>query len=405
MVPTIAGRHQSRDPWSLHVAAQPQLLDRPVARGYTRNGTIMRPRTVQCAAHATAILKEAATDRRVLPRWIQRSIIGDTSQHQPLPAELARRHRWQSREHWIKVVIPLAYYTQRDVMTRERICLDTLRRWAEAKSLYAQGGDPSRVVITPKTLAGLMQCSIATAKRYNRAARAAGLEHVVEMGRMLTEAEVRRARQCGSTQRGLATVVALCTPQEVVHRAVNSVNKAVDRNTPTRGGVSSLGKSSSPAIKVADATKPPQQPEESWPRFGDPPETWAHHQPDRNPHRRSERPPARTQQQPATPKQPQRRRKLRNDPGIGLAIELTELIPWLRKCPRGRIAPLLNRFARASHAWTGTRLMRAMDNVNVRLSYNSPTTAARPWAMLAWYLRQIDPIADAPDAGQLVPTN
>ena len=402
-MPTIAGRGQSRDPWSLHVAAQPQLLDRPIARGYTRHGTIMRPRTVHSAAHATAILKEGATDRRVLPRWIQRSVIGDTSQHQPLPADLAHRHRWQSREHWIKVVIPLAYYTRRDVMTKERICLDTLRRWAEAKSLYAQGGDPSRVVITPKTLAGLMQCSIATAKRYNRAARAAGLEYVVEMGRMLTEPEIRRARRCGSTQRGLATVVALCTPQEVVHRAINSVNKAVDRNPPTRGVVSYLGKSSSAAIKVADATEKTQQTERAWPRFSDPPATWVPHQTVRNPHRSDEHPPTRTQQHPDTPKPPQRRRKLRDDPGIGLATELAELVPWLRKCPRGRIAPLLNRFARASSSWTGTRLMRAMDNVNIRRNYNSPTDVPLPWAMLAWYLRQIDPIADAPDAAQLVP--
>lgn len=43
------------------------------------------------------------------------------------------------------------------------------------------------------------------------------------------------------------------------------------------------------------------------------------------------------------------------------------------------------------------QLIRAMDQVNIRLGYSSPVQPKRsPWALLAWYLRQIDEVADAP---------
>lgn len=394
-MPTITGRGQSRDPWSLHVAAQPQLLDRPVARGYTSRGTIIRPRTIHCPAHAAAVRAEAVKDRRVLPRWIQRSVIRDASYNRADSPELQKRWAWKSREHWTRTVVSIAFHVHRAVMAKERICLDTLRQWAEIKSLYAQGGDPRRVIVRPKTLADLMQCSISTVQRYNRAARAAGLEYVVEPGRMLTYREVKIARDCRSTQRGLATVVALCTPAEVVHRAVESVNSSVGRNTPSRGTVSSLGISSLTAITSAIATDELRRHGEADPPA--PPSRAARTGPSslQEPHTHPE-------DSQGVPKPAQRRRKLRHDPGIGLAIELVTLVPWLRGCARGRIAPMLNKFARADYPWTATRILRAMDAVNVRLGYNSPTTSTTPWALLAWYIGQIDPVADAPTTGALV---
>ncbi|MGD7708113.1 hypothetical protein [Microlunatus sp. Y2014] len=330
-----------------------------------------------------------------------------------MPDELRQRYAWQSREHWARTVVSIAFHVHRDVMAKERICPATLRRWAEAKSLYAQGGDPGRVIIRPKTLAGLMCCSVETVKRYNRAARAAGLEYVVEQGRMLTYREVKQARASGSPQRGLATVVALCTPRAVVDRAVEAVHKAVTRNTPSRGHVSPQKNSSIPAVYDANATadrtslrSAGHQSENGPPRHGDPGTRTAPPQSDRTTPRRPQQTSQRPECGPSTPQPAQRRpRKPRHDPGIGIAVELVDLVPWLHRCPRGRIAPMLNRFARADvpTPWTAARIMRAMDAVNTRLGYNSPSTSkAKPWGLLAWYLNQIDPIADHPATGRLV---
>lgn len=413
-MPTIAGRGHVGDPWSLHVAAQPTLPGTPRPRGYTRDGLRIRPRRIHCPAHATAVLAAAKKDPRVLPRWNDpRAPIRDAHYGQPVDEQLRQRYAWESRDHWARTVVSVAFHVHRDVMARHRICPSTLRRWAEAKSLYAQGGDPGRVVVRPRTLAQLMCCSEETVKRYNRAAREAGLECVVEPGRMLTVEERRRARSAGSRQRGLATVVALCTPARVVDSAVAAVQKTVGRNTSTSVLVSPQSISSSPAFNSATATanrtslrSAGQQPGNGPPRHGDPGTRWTSPQSDRTTPRCSEQPSLRPVHDPSTPKPPQRRpRKPRNDPGIGIAIELVDLIPWLHRCPRGRIAPMLNRFARADVAtpWTATRIMRAMDAVNTRLGYNSPSTAkAKPWGLLAWYLNQIDPIADHPSAGRLV---
>ena len=46
-----------------------------------------------------------------------------------------------------------------------------------------------------------------------------------------------------------------------------------------------------------------------------------------------------------------------------------------------------------------------MDDINIRLGYTAPTTPKMaPWALLAWYLRQIDPVADHPDFTGAFPT-
>lgn len=411
-MPTIAGRGHVRDPWSLHVAAQSALPGTPPPRGYTRQGLRIRPRMIACPAHATAVLAAAAKDPRVLPRQgDRRAPIRDAHYDQPADEQLRQRYAWQSRDHWARTVVSIAFHVHRAVMARHRICPDTLRRWAQAKSLYAQGGDPARVIVSPRTLAELMLCSVETVKRYNRAAREAGLEYVVEAGRMLTWRERQAARACGSTQRGLATVAALCTPPEVVDRAIEAVNRTVGRNTPPRGLVSPQSFSRSPAFTNTAATanrtslRSAQHPRDGGPPLhGTPPTAHRPPQPPETPHRTPKQTAKAVQVASTAPRPTQRRpRKRRNDPGLGIAIELVELVPWLRGCPRGRIAPMLNKYARADYNWTATRILRAMDAVNTRLGYNSPTTAkTKPWALLAWYLTQIDPVADAPDAGRLV---
>jgi hypothetical protein len=82
---------------------------------------------------------------------------------------------------------------------------------------------------------------------------------------------------------------------------------------------------------------------------------------------------------------------------------LTQQVIFLHRCPPGRITGQLQRFATARLHWTAERLTRAMDQVNIRLGYTAPVKPkTAPWALLAWYLRQIDPYADHPSAGRTV---
>ncbi len=47
-----------------------------------------------------------------------------------------------------------------------------------------------------------------------------------------------------------------------------------------------------------------------------------------------------------------------------------------------------------------------MDQVNVRLGYTAPVRPkTTPWGLLAWYLSQIDEVADAPGFTVAVPSD
>jgi hypothetical protein len=82
---------------------------------------------------------------------------------------------------------------------------------------------------------------------------------------------------------------------------------------------------------------------------------------------------------------------------------LTQQVIFLHRCPPGRITGQLQRFATAPVHWTPERLTRALDTVNGRLGYTAPVKPkTAPWALLAWYLRQIDEVADHPNAGALI---
>src|SRR5699024_1068630 len=121
--------------------------------------------------------------------------------------------------------------------------------------------------------------------------------------------------------------------------------------------VTSLGKSCLAAFSTASATANGQRtslrsaghpPEWRLRHHGDPPDLPKRPQQPQNgspgPEQAAPLPPG----APTAAKPAQRRpRKRRNDPGLGLAIDLIALIPWLRNCQRGRIAPQLNRYARA----------------------------------------------------------
>ena len=89
---------------------------------------------------------------------------------------------------------------------------------------------------------------------------------------------------------------------------------------------------------------------------------------------------------------------------LGLAVDLTLVdLATGRELKMGTgfdtFGPAANTAnARGAIAANRQRLVRAMDAVNVRCGYTAPVRAkTAPWALLAWYLGQIDPVADHPD--------
>ena len=307
-----------------------------------------RPRCVVDPDHAGRVLAVADRNRDVLPRW---GINSPIRCHPVDPGAYANTIGWTTRQHYLATVVPAAIRQHTAVLQQLHVAPDTFLRWARAKSLYAQEPRSGRqVIVRPDTLAGLLQCSERTIQRCNAAARAIGLELVVTPGRMLSEIETYAARRRGSPQRGLSTVTAFVVPQ--------SLRLQVLDVTPTRGrSFHSLVKKP-PTFKTGSA-RPIGAPLRSAP--------------------------------------PQQTKPRARGPAWQLAAGLTAQAIFLRRCPPGRIAGQLSRFTTSPHRWTATQLLRAIDAVNVRLGYTAPVRAkTTPWGLLAWYLGQIDEVADAP---------
>lgn len=337
-----------------------------ITGGVAAHALPRRPRTVGATDHAAAVLRCAQRDRSVLPRWGINSPIRD---HGEKPGQYRHTIGWHSRQHFLDQVIPAVIEVYREQLREAKISAGTLLEWARAKSLYAQdqrGG--RRVIARPDTIASLMtvrgrQASKRLVQLCNRFARSIGLEIVITPGRMLSELESYKARREGSPQRGLATVTAFRVPAEVhahLHPVDNPGRPGEERSTtftPTSGE----------GFKRSSLV-------------------------------------------PATFKNRQRRGKPRSSraggpksPGWHLAAAFIDRVLWLRRCPPGRIAQQFHRYAR--QGWTTQQLLEAMDAINRRRGWSSPVTVTRsPWALLAWYLAQIDAVADHPHGGQLVPT-
>lgn len=89
-------------------------------------------------------------------------------------------------------------------------------------------------------------------------------------------------------------------------------------------------------------------------------------------------------------------------------MRLTDRIPFLRGCAAGRLTGQLRPYTSPDlrHRWTTEQLIRAMDAVNSRQGgWYAPSKAkTRPWGLLGWYLKRVDPVADHPayDEGPLI---
>jgi len=341
----------------------------------------------RCEPAQAPVLRLAAEyDRDVLPRW-QRG--GEGVHEAAAPAAYAGTLAWRSRAHWLDVVVPAAIAARPELLagvqgaTAWSVSPEKLLHYLRTVSLYAHATTGRRCIVRPDRLAELMEVTKPTVQRCQKAAEALGLYVVVTPGRMLTAEETYRARAQGSRQRGLSNEAALVVPAWLDKAAAWAAQPVPSGSnvTPTSGGMrhpgilavdGSFGPGSAGGEGGADSVGPATTREGAARGVAGRPTV-----------------------------APQRRRRRSYDPGaLELARSATEAIPWLQGTPAGRIEPALRRFASCRQPWTAGDLADALDLVNKRLSRASMTRdrVRHPAALLAAYLRDLDPDADHPRA-------
>lgn len=326
-----------------------------------RSQRVVRFATHRACAPADAPYVELACRARaeVLPRWHQddRGPQNATRGHHEYAPDGAYSAIpvWASREHWLTCVVPavVAFHAEQ---LHGRVSVDLMRRYLSVRSGYAVAGTGRRCIVRPNTIASVLGVGVNAVKVCQRIARQIGLEVVIATGRMLTQTECLAARRRGSRQRGLSTEVAFTTPA--------SVPPHLWIDTPTSG-------TNLPAKR--DFKNTPFTPQTA----------------------------ARGQiKDAASPRRPQRRRV---NPVIArrLAWEVAQKLPWCSQQSPRRLAPALTRFVTCSPVWDAHDVVSALTDAAVRAGKQSPTrdrAAARPWALLAAMLRELDETNDYPGA-------
>ena len=342
---------------------------------------------VAAAGTAGIIRQLCERDREVLPRWHQEDRgwrDRDRGHHEHAPAgAYAGIRPWNGRDHWLSTVVPAAYDLARAqgrfgsrspgqvALGRDlpQVARDTFLQWARIESLYVQDRRTGRrLIVRPSTVASVMDVAISTVQRCRQIARSLGLYVDVIAGRMLTARECYAARERGSRQRGLSNETALTIPT-----AIDRGLRAAGRGFPCGRG---------PGRPVGSAT-----PTSGY--LGEieiSPSDWG-----------TDRYAADSEAAPPPPRP--RRRPRKSPPAVRLAREATARVPWLAAERLAALIPTLHRFAVSDPVWTAQDLVDTIDGINVQLGYTAVRAEqlrTRGAALLAWYLRDVDPVADHP---------
>jgi len=298
----------------------------------------------------------AAHDRGVLPRW-HAGEQRDGVHYRAAAGAYAGLLAWSGREHFLAFVVPVAVACGRGELRAAQVSAGTFVLWARVESLYCQDQRTGRrCVVRPDTVAAVSGLHERTVQRCRAAAGVLGLRVAVFAGRMLSVTECVQARRRGCRQRGLSAEAAFTIP--------SPIRSAVVAATPTRGTPPQAPNSPTSASTLAGCAETAEA---------------------------------------ASPPQPRKhgRRRPRDRRPLILALGLAQLVPWLRTEQPGRLAPALTRFATSNPGWTAQDVVQVIDAANARLRYTSLTDThikTRPAAVLAWYLRDLDPVADHPRA-------
>lgn len=263
---------------------------------------------------------------------------------------------WQSRKHWLQVIVPAALELMPEKRAR-RVSEDLLIRYLTVRSGYAHPATGRGAIVRPDTIASVLGVTKRQVQNAQKVARDMGLEVVIQTGRMLTWAERMEAWRSGSHQRGLATEVSFTTPDEL------------------RG-----------TVEPVDVFTPPRRSKTS---------SKSHlnlHSPNA----------ASGEKKDAAPPRASTQRACRRRAGTHLAAQLVKLVPWLRHEQPGRLGPALARFATADTPWSAQDVALALSDLSRRRGHAAALTedriATRPAVVLAGLLRQLDVEADHPTA-------
>lgn len=330
----------------------------------------------------------------------------------------ARLPVWRSRSWYLQVVAPAALAARPDALRIEdggrtrRINPATWLRWLQTEADAADSATGRGIRLTPRQVAERAGMSTRYVQHCRAVARTLGLLVDVVHGRHLTRNERLEAYEQGSRQRGLANESCLTVPTwlrghlgeyEQQHmkdrprrrgtrpkkprRTVRPSNTApVDSHTHRHQENPDSGECCTPPCRDPGPTETFS--ESLTTAFtlqaamaASPARTTRGHQ-----HRHD-----------------RRTRRPHHDLSAGyqLAQTVTAAIPWLRNArthPQ-RIAPMLTRFATAHLPWTADDIINALDQINTRMGWTALTSThikTNPWAVLASYLRHLDPDADHP---------
>lgn len=284
--------------------------------------------------------------------------------HHPAPTAYARTAAWQSRRHYLLVVVPALLRSPRGRSTLHAwgIEPDTFARWARWQSLYADRRNGRGCAVRPDTVARRAGLSERHVQRCRAAARELGALVDVVPGRRLTEQEAAAVRaHDGGHLIGFSTVCGFAVPAWLVK--LGSLSPLPQVSPRTAETLSATGGNGGPSAGALRGEAAPSALSDR-----------------RRSRRRRHRPPQTASQRAA----------------LALARATVARIGWLEGSSPWRILPALRRFAAAG--WSADDLVDAIDQVQARCGYSTPDRGSvwAPFALLAHYLRGLDVDADHP---------
>lgn len=287
--------------------------------------------------------------------------------HRPAPGAYSRTQAWQSRRHYLLMVIPrlLRHPRTRACLNTHGIDADTFTRWVQTESRSGEPRNGRDVRVRPDTVARRAGLSERHVQRCRAAARELGVLVDVLPGRRLTLAESARARyHDGGHLVGFSTVSGFVVPAWLP--GLGSLSPF------PQGGAQTAETRLWSVAKVA--LRAPRS----------------------DVQRRLRRSPT-GEDRPDPPRpRPRPSRTGADKATLGLARALADRVGWLQGTSPWRLRQTLLRFARAG--WTVPDLVEAMDVKQARLGWTTPARheVRFPWAFLARYLEDLDVHADHP---------
>lgn len=280
----------------------------------------------------------------------------------------ARLPRWYGREHFLTVALPMAVRMRPECLRDVRggnLAVDTFLTVMRGEA-EAANRDGTQLIVAVDDIAEQAGCSPTTVQRARAAARRLGVYRTLLWGRYCTHAE--RLEQGGGRY----------LPGTWPRRLANESCFVLPRWLAV-------------ALNRAQRRSPAQIPRSV--HYGAPP-NGCHTAPENHPDRRLLLPHSRSATEAAAPPSPTRLLGPAPSRLARAVVARDGPVPWLRGTSAARVTPALRAYEREE--WTPRDLARALAVVHPRRWDRSAEQVRYPAALLAWFLRHLDPAADRP---------